>query len=295
MDDRLAARRTALVAEIGRDASIERSDFLVRAGEQLQRFLATHRDRIRELGGLTLIDDDPDYLAVAPDGTFRSRARVWDEDRNDWVSETETIGTAAELVEIYNPADVLQAFMDARGGGDFDAGDEDEVAGTADGGDEVVAGEGAGAAGGRSGDPWTGAADWWAAGQPEVPEVHDEAGAAAALYDLTLDFQERSQRAESGLLEQFENAASSLLRRLPEITIVEDDDERLTLDLSGFRGKVIPEGERDWQDLKGPEAVVRYYDPTDVFGDLAEAIADAWPEVSDDTPDAAGSGVVDGS
>jgi hypothetical protein len=281
MDDRLDARRQSLLAEIGRDASLERSDFLVRAGEQLQRFVSNHRDRIGELGGLTLIDDDPDYLAVAPDGTFRSRARVWDEDRNDWVSETETIGTAAELVEIYNPADVLQAFMDAREGAE--GLETDDGTEPADDAAEAANATSPGATGATP-DPWAGAADWWAAGQPEVPEVEDEAGAAAALYDLTLDFQERSQRAEAGLLEQFENAASSLLRKLPEITIVEDDDERLSIDLSGFRGKVIPEGERGWQDLKGPEEVVRFYDPTDVFGDLAEAIVDAWPHVAEDEP-----------
>jgi hypothetical protein len=283
MDDRLDARRQSLLAEIGRDASLERSDFLVRAGEQLQRFVSNHRDRIRELGGLTLIDDDPDYLAVAPDGTFRSRARVWDEDRNDWVSETETIETAAELVEIYNPADVLQAFMDAREGAEGLEGDEagDDDGAPANG--SAPAG-GPAPAGGTTADPWAGAADWWAAGQPEVPEVEDEAGAAAALYDLTLDFQERSQRAEAGLLEQFENASSGLFRQLPEIVIVEDDDERLAIDLSGFKGKVIPEGERGWQDLKGPDEVVRFYDPTDVFGDLAEAIVDAWPDVAEDEP-----------
>src|SRR3954464_45581 len=106
------ARHTALVAEMARDAGIERSDFLVRAGEQLERFMSANRGRIRELGGIVLIDDDPDYLAVAPDGTFRSRARVYDDAKADWVTETEVIETAAELVEIYNPADVLQAFAD---------------------------------------------------------------------------------------------------------------------------------------------------------------------------------------
>lgn len=272
MDARIEARRTALLSEIGRDASLERSDFLVRAGEQLDRFMAANAGRIRELGGLTLIDDDPDYLAVSPDGTFRSRARVFDETRKDWVSETEVIETAAELVEIYNPADILQAFMDARDGEGWvedEAGEE-----PAEDGDVVAAP-----------DPYAGAADSWAAGQPEVPAVRDEAGAAAALYDLTLDFQERSQRAEAGLLEQFENAASGLLGLLSQLVIVEDDDEQLTLGVGGFRGRVIPEGETDWHDLSGPDEVVRFYDPTDVFGDLAEAIAEAYPDVADEPDD----------
>ena len=272
MDARIEARRTALLSEIGRDASLERSDFLVRAGEQLDRFMAANASRIQELGGLTLIDDDPDYLAVSPDGTFRSRARVFDEATNEWVSETEIIETAAELVEIYNPADVLQAFMDAREGEGW-TGDEGGEASTEDG--EAAA----------TPDPYAGAADSWAAGQPEVPPVSNEAGAAAALYDLTLDFQERSQRAEAGLLEQFENAASGLLGLLSPLVIVEDDDEQLTLGVGGFRGRVIPEGESSWQDLTGPDQVVRFYDPTDVFGDLAEAIAEAYPDAADEDLD----------
>src|SRR6185369_6728739 len=70
-------RRNARLAEIARDAALERSDFLVRAGEQLERFMAANLERIREIGGVVLIDDDPDYLAVAPDGSFRSRSRIF--------------------------------------------------------------------------------------------------------------------------------------------------------------------------------------------------------------------------
>jgi len=265
MADRFEARRGALLAEIERDATLERSDFLVRAGEQLDRFLTANAERIRELGGMVLIDDDPDYLAVAPDGTFRSRARVYDEGRGEWVSETEVIETAAELAEIYNPADVLQAFIDAQA-----AEPPVEEQGEAGGGDEA-----------RLDDPYAGAADSWAAGQPDVPEVEDETDAATALYDLTLDFQERSQQAEAGLLEQFENAASGLLGMVRPLTIVEGDDEQLTLEVGGFRGRVVPEGQTGWQDLGGPDDIVRFYDPTDVFGDLAEAIADAYPHAAE--------------
>src|SRR3970282_1598224 len=106
-------RRNDLLAEMARDAALERSDFLVRAGEQLERFLRDESDRIRELGGLTLIDDDPDYLAIAPDGNFRSRSRVFDDVTGQWQSDTEIIETGGELVELYNPADVFAAFADA--------------------------------------------------------------------------------------------------------------------------------------------------------------------------------------
>ena len=258
----MEGRRNAALADMARDAEIERSDFLVRAGEQLERFMATHQGRIRDLGGLVLIDDDPDYLAVAPDGTFRSRSRVFDEGTGQWLSETEIIETAAELAELYNPADILQAFADSQA---EDAGIEERTGG-------------AGPA--AADDLYAEVADQWAAGQPAVREAHDEASAALGLYELALDFQDRSQRTEAGLIEQFENAAAGLLGLVSALVIVEDDDEHLSLAVGGFRGRVIPEGGTAWEDVSSPDQIVRYYDPTDIFGDLAEAIADTYPAVA---------------
>jgi len=276
----METRRNALLADLARDADIERSDFLVRAGEQLDRFMQSHGGRIRQLGGLVLIDDDPDYLAVAADGTFRSRSRVFDDATGQWIAETEVIETAAELAEIYNPADILQAFADAE---PADVGADDVET------DRETDGELEGAVGGEEGEARKGgdaayaaAADQWAAGQPDVPEVADEEGAAGALYELALDFQDRSQRTEAGLIEQFENAATSLLPHVGTLTIVDDEDEQLTLGMGGFRGRVVPEGEGGWADISTPDAIVRYYDPTDVFGDLAEAIVEAYPNVADE-------------
>ena len=261
------AQRNDLLADLSRDATLERSDFLVRAGEQLDRFIRGNSGRISELGGLTLIDDDPDYLAVAPDGTFRSRTRVFDEARGDWISETEVIETGGELVELYNPADVFAAFADAAREGVWEDG--------AASGAEAEPGEG-------EDQVYAEAADRWAAGQPEIPPVTGERSAAAALYDLTLEFQERSQRAEAGLLEQFEAASGELFGMVGPIVIVDEMDERLEVDRSGFKGKVIPEGETKWHELGEAAEVVRFYDPTDVFGDLADAIAEAHPEVAPD-------------
>ncbi|HLX34758.1 MAG TPA: hypothetical protein VKR30_05880 [Candidatus Limnocylindrales bacterium] len=271
-------RRNSLLADIGREASIERTDYLARAGEQLQRFMTAHANRIRALGGLTLIDDEDDFLAVAPDGTFRSRSRVYDEQKGEWVSETEVIETAAELVELYNPADVLQAFADAD---DSDLGAKDPVeAGDGDGATGILAAEEA-PKGTTAAKAYAGAADTWAAGQPETRTARNEGEAAEALYDLTLDFQERSQRAESGLIESFENAASALLGQVGTLVIVDDEDEHLALGVGGFRARVVPEGESGWRDLSGAGEIVQFYDPTDVFGDLAEAIAEAYPSLDE--------------
>ena len=266
----MEGRRNALLADLARDAEIERTDFLARAGEQLDRFMRTHEGRIRQLDGLVLIDDDPDYLAVAGDGTFRSRSRVYDEGRADWITETEVVETAAELVELYNAADILQAFADAQA----------EDAGIGDGTEPALEGDEEAAAASAD-DAYAGAADQWAAGQPEVAEAHDPASAAQALYELALDFQDRSQRTEAGLIEGFENAAGGLLGFVGTLVIVDDDDEHLALGVGGFKGRVIPEGDTSWHDISSPDQIVRFYDPTDVFGDLAEAIADAYPAVAE--------------
>src|SRR6185312_10030574 len=105
--------RNDLLGEIAADAALERSDFLVQSTEQLRRFLDRHKERIAAYGGLTLIDEEPDYLSIAADGTFRSRTRFLDDLTGDWVSETEVIETASELIELYNPADVFAAFSEA--------------------------------------------------------------------------------------------------------------------------------------------------------------------------------------
>ncbi|HEY8238295.1 MAG TPA: hypothetical protein VIF63_02570 [Candidatus Limnocylindrales bacterium] len=262
--------RNALLAEMARDAELERTDFLARAGEQLDRFMAAHQHRIQQLGGLVLIDDDPEYLAVAPDGTFRSRSRVFDETRGEWIAETEIIETAAELVEIYNPADILQSFAEA----------EAEDIGLGEGEAESLEGDVVEGDAGVVVDPYAEAADQWAAGQPEVREAHDESGAALALYELALDYQDRSQRTEAGLVSSFEAAATGVLGYVGTLVIVDDDDEHLAIGAGGFKGRVIAEGDTDWQDISSPDQIVRFYDPTDIFGDLAEALVDAYPAVA---------------
>ena len=85
----------------------------MQATEQLAKFLDRHRERVAALGGLTLIDDDPDYLSIAPDITFRVRSRYEDPDTGEWVTETEIVENASELVELYNPAEIFASFAEA--------------------------------------------------------------------------------------------------------------------------------------------------------------------------------------
>ncbi len=281
--------RNDLLGEIAGDAALERSDFLVQSTDQLRRFLDRHKERIATYGGLTLIDEEPDYLSIAPDGSFRSRTRFLDDASGDWVSETEVIETAAELVELYNPADIYSAFVeaarDAAGMGDEPTAEDDllEVAGIPP--EDRALGE----------DPYAAAADSWAAGQPGDDAIDDDETAARRLYDLSLEFQERSQRNEARILSEFESAAAAATSLLGELVIVDDDDERLVLTSAGeFRAEVIPEdADGAWRTLSGADDLVEFYDPTDVFGDLADALAEAFPSVAPELAEA-GSDEADG-
>jgi CRP-like cAMP-binding protein len=112
-------------------------------------------------------------------------------------------------------------------------------------------------------------------------DADDDEVAAQRLYDLALEFQERSQRSESRLLEQFEDAAGLLTARIGDLIINDDDDERLTLSSTGeFKAEVLTEEENEWRPLANAEELVEYYDPTDVFGDLADALAEAYPSIA---------------
>src|SRR3972149_3721994 len=181
-----------VLGEIANEAAIERSSFLVDAARQLDGFLKANAGRIAAVGGLVLSDDGPDYLSVAPDGSFRSRTRYQDEATGEWVSETEVIESAAELVELYKAAEIYAAFADAA------------------------------------------------------------------------------------------RAAAAPAGQLGDLIIVDDDDERLTFRDNGhFHAEVLPEEDPDnWRQLDDPEELVQFYDPTAVFGDLAESIAEAFPGVA---------------
>jgi hypothetical protein len=267
--------RNDLLGELASDAALERSDFLVTAGEQMHRFLEANRKRIDALDGLVLIDDDPDYLAIAPDLSFRSRSRYQDSETGEWISETEVIESPAELVELYNPADVYQWFTEAAR----------EAAGLAPeptGADDVlatanVAGEDTPALDEDRG--YAEAADTWAARHPSGADTEEEA--AGLLYDLAVDYLDRSQKTEAGLLARFEEEAAPLVGRIGDLIIVDDDDERLVLTAAGrFAGEVVPEGaDGEWKKLASPEDLVGFYDPTDVFSDLADALAEGFPGI----------------
>jgi len=214
------------------------------------------------------------------------RSRYLDDLTGEWVSETEVIESASELIELYNPADIYAAFAEAaREAAGLPSeptaeGDLLEVAGISP--DEGVS---------LSEDPYAAAADSWASTQPASLSEDDDESAARRLYDLALEYQERSQRSESRLLDEFEGASAGLVSVIGDLIIVDDDDERLSLTTTGFRAEVIPEdSDEEWRTLSGAEELVEFYDPTDVFGDLADALAEAFPAVAPELADASANG-----
>jgi hypothetical protein len=274
MDERAGA-----LGEIAADAALERSSYLADAGEQMKRFIDANRARIKDIGGMVLIDDDPDYLSVAPDGSFRSRTRYQDEVTGAWSSETEVIESAAELVELYNPAEVYAAFAEAAreeaGVPGQIAASEDLVDATSLAPEEELGGS------------YARAADDWAARHATDVEPANAGEAARRLYDLALTFQERSQHAEARMIEQFEVAAVDLAPFLGDLMILDDEDERLWFRGNGsFEAEVVPQPEDEgeppdeWRRLSSPDELVEFYDPTDVFGDFAEALAENFPAVA---------------
>jgi hypothetical protein len=270
MDDQL---RAAALGEIATEAGLERASFLTDAARQFNSFLDANKERIRELGGLVLIDDEPEYLAITAEGSFRSRTRYQDSS-GEWVSETEDIASGGELVELYNPADLYAAFAEAAR---VEAGLDPEPTAAED----LLAVAGVSSDAGVEQEPEDDGEDDWVA---HVGAPRDMADAARMLYDLALTFQERSQRSEARLLDDFQESSEGLAAALGDNLILEDEDERLWFRANGaFEAEVVPEVEGEepsWQALSSHDEMVQFYDPTDLFGDLAEALADQYPGVA---------------
>jgi hypothetical protein len=278
-------KRAKTLEDLAVDAGRRREDFLTDAGRQFGRFIDAHEQRLKDLGGLVLIDDEPDYLFISPEGTFRSRTRYQDDD-GSWHSETEDIEDASELVEIFNPADLYAAFVDAA-----EAEAETPATPAAEAETETEAAEEVAEAMeelGAEAEP-----DElypWLDRTPLAPS--DQQDAARQLYDLALTFQEGSQYEQARLIDDFADRAAPAAAMLGDSKFVEDEDERLWLRATGaIEGEVVPErddddtGELEWQPLTTSDDMVQFYDPTDLFGDLAEAIADSYPEVAPELAD----------
>jgi hypothetical protein len=115
------------------------------------------------------------------------------------------------------------------------------------------------------------------------PAVADEGPdvAAATLHDLALLWRERALDAEATLFAEFGQASAALAGEFGGFAIVDDDEEKLIIDGDGqLSARVLDRSTGVWRDLASPDELVESYDPTDVFSDLADALADAFPSLA---------------
>lgn len=120
-------------------------------------------------------------------------------------------------------------------------------------------------------------------GDPRLRSAH-------ALHELALEFADRAQTAEAELLADFSARAASLAPGVGPVVVSSDEDEHLVLRADGtLTGEVLDDDTGRWREIGSPADVVRYYDPTDVFLDLADAVLDAFPALADESAEEAGS------
>lgn len=109
--------------------------------------------------------------------------------------------------------------------------------------------------------------------------------AESVVYDGALEYQVRSQEAQGELIAEFEELLGDLAAELGDVQIVEEPDAQVWLRSTGrFAGRVIPESGPNagqWQDLLVPKALTEFYDATELFGKLAEAIERRFPNATD--------------
>ena len=275
------SRNYDMLGELANDAALERTDFVVQATEQLAKFLDRHRDRVAALGGLTLIDDSqpdhPDTEQVefrVPIPLRGPGHRAVDDrlrDRPDPRASSWSSTTRSDLPRSPRPRGRPPDWRRADGDGRPDGRRRDRAEETFGLGVPV----GDDAYGHR---PTRGAA-----GQPAVLGADDEEGAALALCNLALDFQERSgERANHRAVRGVCGAGHGPAGR--------PDHRRRRGRAAGLgrhrevpgRGPAGEDASGEWRELSGGDELVEFYDPTDVFGDLADALAEAFPAIAPD-------------
>ena len=118
------------------------------------------------------------------------------------------------------------------------------------------------------------------AGPGDVPE------AARLLHELALEYAARSHAAAADLIGAFEAAASALSAEIGDLVVTDDDDERLVLTARGrFSGRVLmDEPNPRWQPLDSPDDVAEHYDTVDLFADVADTVAEAFPAIGGSEP-----------
>ena len=265
----MSAPRIAALRELAQEAELERRDFLYEATEQLRRFVDTNRERLREIGPIKLVDDDQDYLLFHPvDETWTTRLTYQDPADNEWYDEEQVIESFAEIVELYNPADIFGWFLRAA---------RDPVNHLVPA-DELAAEEAVTEAGEE---------DW----QSGLPPTQQQTLAAQRLWQLADAFRGQIGDQQKQVLREFAANAEDVLARTGDLLLLDETDDALllrsdgrfetSLDLSDLpAGSALNlEPKRAGLTVTEARVIADFYDPSDVLQWVTDALTERFPAV----------------
>lgn len=272
MSDRSRATSSRITAlrELANESELERRDFLYEATEQLRRFFDAHRDKLREIGPIKLVDNEQDYLLYHPvDETWTTRLTYQDPADNEWYDEEQVIDAFSEVVELYNPADVYAWLVEAAHdpvshlvAADALAGEEQPV----DADDEE---------------------DW----QSGLTTGQQETLAAQRLWQLADAYRAQISTQQKQVLWEFVSNAEEVLARTGDLVLLDEPEDQLvlrvdgrfetSLDLSDMegRGDAEIEARRPGLTVTDAKVIADYYDPSDVLQWVTDTLSEHYPAV----------------
>lgn len=265
----MTSPRLVALRELAEEAELERRDFIVEATEQLRRFLEANRERLREIGQVTLVDDEQDFLRYHPvDELWVTRLTYQDPADGEWYDQEQEVDTISELVELYNPADIFAWLIEAARNPLDHLAPADELAT-----DEQPAPE---------------AEDNW---QNELPVEQRETLAAQRLWQLADAYRSQLQEQQATLLREFVGNAEDALRLTGDLVLIDESDDQLvlrgdgrfetTLNLADMapRSAEVVEAHRDGLTVTDAKTVAEFYDPADVLQWVTESLSERYPAV----------------
>jgi hypothetical protein len=266
----LSAPRIAALRELAQEAELERRDFLYEATEQLRRFVDSNRERLREIGPIKLVDDDQDYLLFHPvDETWTTRLTYQDPADSEWYDEEQVLESFAEIVELYNPADIFGWFLQAARDPVNHLVPADELAAE----EEVT--------------EQTGEEDW----QAGLPPTQQETLAAQRLWQLADAFRGQIGEQQKQILREFAANAEDVLAKTGDLLLLEETDDTLLLRSDGrFETSLdltdLPAGSalnleprRSGLTVTEARVIADFYDPSDVLQWVTDALSERFPAV----------------
>jgi hypothetical protein len=262
--------RLVALRELAGEAELERRDFIVESSAQLRRFLEVNKERLREIGPLTLVDDEQDFLRYHPvDELWVTRLTYQDPADGEWYDQEQEVESISELVELYNPADIMAWLIEAARNPPDHLAPADQLA------EEETA-------------PAEIEDDW----QNELPADQRETLAAQRLWQLADAYRSQLQEQQAGLLREFVGNAEDALRLTGDLVLLDEAEDTLVLrgdgqfettlnlaDLPPRSGAEPVEANRPGLTVTDAKTVAEFYDPADVLQWITEALNERYPAV----------------